>query len=170
MLDKGTPMGYDEDVGKETTMTTTTRGREGANYQATKNLSLKEVTALIRKEARETVAEWNAKNGDIGTVKVSVTMPHYGAIDADLKVDGLVYGLYKEYGDIAFAQRLRERVDDIASLGERFLPLVKLYELRDAIEAIRYQYNYNESDPQIDYFSVRYYGSTTIRNKDGGYG
>lgn len=152
-------------------MTTTTRGREGANYQATKNLSLKEVTALIRKEARETVAEWNAKDDYIGgLVKVSVTMPHYGAIDATLKIDESLWKLYNEYADIAYTQRLRERVEDIASLGERFLPLIQLYKLRDAIEEIRYQYNYNESDPQIDYFSVRYYGSTSIRNKDGGYG
>lgn len=151
-------------------MTTTTKAREGANYQATKHLSLKEVTALIRREARETVAKWNAKNSAIGKVKVSVTMPHYGAIDAVLKVDGLVYSLYGEYGDIAYAQRLRERAEDIESLGERFLPLLKLYELKAEVEGIRNQYNYNDSDPMTDYFSVRYYGSTDIRNGNGGYG
>lgn len=151
-------------------MTTATRGREGANYQATRHLSLKEVTALIRKEARETVTEWNAKNAAIGKVKVSVTMPHYGAIDARISVSKELWGLYNEYGNVAYAQRLRERVEDIESLGERFLPLIKLYELRDAIEAIRNQYNYNNSDTQTDYFDVRYYGSTALRNQDGGYG
>lgn len=148
---------------------TITHKHQGYLYDATRHLSLKEVTALIRKEARETVAKWNAENPTIGAVKISVTMPHYGAIEAELKADGLVYTLYKEFGDIAYAQRLRERTEDIETLGERFLPLIKLYELRDAIEEIRAKYNYNDSDPMTDYFSVRYYGSTTIRNKFGGY-
>jgi hypothetical protein len=148
---------------------TITHQRQGHLYEATRHLPLKEVTALIRKEARETVAKWNAKNPTIGEVKISVRMSHHHAIDADLKVDGLVHTLHKEFGEIAYAQRLRERVEDIESLGERFVPLVKLYELRDAIEEIRAKYNYNDSDPMTDYFSVRYYGSTTIRNKFGGY-
>lgn len=137
-------------------------------YLETKNLSLKEVTALIRKEARETVAEWNTENAP-AKVKVSVTMPHWGAIYAEIRVAGDLWALYKRYGDYAYANRLRDRMEDLREAGEEFQPLVKLYELKHAIEAIRNQYNYNNSDIQTDYFDVRYYGSTDIRNEQGGW-
>jgi len=150
-------------------MTTTTRGLEGQRYQETKTLSLKEITAMIRKEAREAVAEWNAQNGAIGKTKVSVTMPHYGAIYAEIRVTGDLWALYKKFGDYAYANRLRDRVEELEFAPEEFKPLVKLYELKHAIEAIRGQYNYNNSDIQTDYFDVRYYGSTDIRNEQGGW-
>jgi len=144
--------------------------REGSLYEATKTLSLQEVTRLIRTEARQLVADWNTVNAKAsGAVKVSVRMPHYGAIDARLQVNGLLYALYTEYGEFAFANRLTDRIEHIKDGDAKFLPLVKLYELRNAIEAVRAKYNYNNSDSQVDYFEVRYYGSTDIRNAQGGY-
>jgi len=165
-----TVKGYDEIVERRPLMNIVGNKREGNLYQATKDLSLKEVTQRIRTEARQLVAEWNTVNGkDLGTVKVSVRMPHYGAIDARLQVNGLLYALYMEYGEYAFANRLTDRIEHIKDGDAKFLPLVQLYELRNAIEEIRSKYNYNNSDAQVDYFEVRYYGGTDIRNAQGGY-
>lgn len=137
-------------------------------YLETKNLSLKEVTALIRKEAREAVTKWNAENASLAKTKVSVTMPHYGAIYAEIRVTGDLWALYKKFGDYAYENRLRDRIEELEYAPDEFKPLVKLYELKAEIEGIRNQYNYNNSDPMTDYFDVRYYGSTDIRNGEGG--
>jgi hypothetical protein len=170
MVDIGTNKGYAQTVERRPLMNIVGNKREGDLYQATKDVSLKEVTQRIRTEARQLVAEWNKVNGEaLGKVKVSVRMPHYGAIDARLEVNGLLYALYREYGEYAFANRLTDRIEHIQSGDAKFLPLVKLYELRNAIEEIRSKYNYNNSDAQVDYFEVRYYGGTDIRNAQGGY-
>lgn len=143
--------------------------REGDLYQATKSLSLKEVSARIRTEARTAVTEWNKVNGEaLGTIKVSVKADH-GSINAQLKVNGLLYALYTEYGEYAFTNRRTDRIEHIKDADAKFLPLVKLHELRSEIEGIRSSYNYNNSDTQIDYYSVRFYGQTSIRNAKGDY-
>jgi len=134
-------------------------------YEATRSLPLKEVVALVRTEVRKTVKAFNENTPTI-PVGVSVRLDGYRSISVDLQLSDEIYDLFIEFSNALYEERLSERnqafdADFMRTFRDgKYAKLMFLYELKQVVEAIRDQYNYNNSDPMTDYFDVRYYGTT----------
>lgn len=115
-------------------------------YAATKDLPLKEVAKLIRKDLKKAIKEGVIPEG----TKVSVTTRR-NAIDCDIR-------------EVAFEVRRFPTEDEVKYDGyhpnERVVMTEEGKRVHEEIEKIRKAYGYNGSDMMTDYFDVRYYGHT----------
>lgn len=131
----------------------------GPRYAATKDMSLKEISAHIRATIRQA-----AKDGVIPSDwKYSIVMPHYGCIDVRVGIpddlNELCHKFYQQH-DMGYQSRYaREHL-----LVGVWTPLARLAAVVDLLESIREGANYDGSDSQSDYFDVRYYGGVSVRS------
>jgi hypothetical protein len=144
-------------------------------YEATRNLPLKQIAALVRTEVRKTLKTWNSQNARgagfppdrrLDEIGVSVRLDGYRSISVDLQLSDALYDKMGEFAEALYMDRLTERHvrDDYDFMrtydNGKYLDLFNVYQLEKIVEEIRNQYNYNNSDLMIDYFDVRYYGTT----------
>lgn len=128
---------------------------QGEKYQATRGLSMTEITKLIRDEIKmlrklgkiAAAGEGSLKVvepvGDApAEIKVSIRQPHYGSIDILLK------DVPQEWG-------WRRGTDDYGN--ERWFATDALEALGRELKALGEAYNYDNSDIQTEYFDRRYY-------------
>lgn len=120
----------------------------GNKYKLTKNLSMKEISSLIKKELVIEFPEW----------KFSVKLTTYsGGCSIDATIVDMPYNPYSEDADEAFKQNKRfEHRYNKELYNEQYL------KDKEKIENVLNQYNYNDSDAQIDYFDKRYYSHLNI--------
>jgi hypothetical protein len=136
---------------------------EGAEYQRTKNLPLKEVAKLIRTDMKA-VQETFQRNTGL-PLKVSVRTNTKGtgySINVELELPKDLNDLYREY----LRDRGNYRGDQTSGYGlsgTKYQRLIPVRAALDAAEEAHAKYNYNNSDPFTDYFDVRYYGVPSIR-------
>lgn len=113
---------------------------EGAKFHETRNMDIAEIAKLIRKEIRE------KHKG----VKCSVRIDRFAGGQA-------IRVTIKEAPFRCF----NPLYDNGTDSGRDWLT-PEARALVKSIEAIRAQYNFDDSDGMVDYFHVRYYGSTEI--------
>lgn len=138
--------------------------RLGILYDRTKDMSVKDIAAQIRKTVRQA-----AKDGLIPTEwKYSVRYRSASmsqAIDIRVEIPADVYNLEQEYYDEhhhpyrTFPQML---------VG-KYEPLAKMLTTLELLNSVHSGYNYNGSDSMIDYFDVRYYGSVSFTMEGRGW-
>lgn len=126
----------------------------GSKYERTKNLSLKEIAALVRAEIKEAV-----QKADLPKGKYSVRKEGHNSIRVELKPDGNVFtpGYLR---DSNYTSGPREVVNGEVVSPSRYLPHVDAAVKK--IEAMLWAYNYDGSDIQSDYFNVRFYRSVNV--------
>lgn len=143
--------------------------RYGAKYEEVKNLSTTEIAARIRadiKLARKVEAKIGAATGsDLATtdslaalatmpkaIKVSVTREYFSQGSS---IDVRVYNLPEKGWGYVEEENYR--------LGRKqWVPGAELRGILTALEEIHRAYNFNGSDPMVDYFHVNYYGHVEV--------
>jgi hypothetical protein len=129
---------------------------EGSKYQATKNLGHTAITALIRKEFKALCQLWSVKvsvkKSGWSSIQVTLTPIGWNPFTSEftelaLKHNGDIRDTYEEWSK---SHDFRGRNID----GVYSEIAVKLF---NGLESSIQDYNYDASDPQSDYFSVRFY-------------
>lgn len=120
---------------------------EGAGYQATERLDIREIAKRVRVSLR------NAQ--ELGSLPAQATFSvairrYAGGQSIDVVMSGMpdswTYGPERnEYGEVQFS------ADAIAA--------------RNLAEELLNAYNYDNSDSMVDYFDRRYYGHVSIRDE-----
>lgn len=136
---------------KYTTQETYGRNWAGKNYHRTKGLSVKELAKLIREELKieypdakfSVTSDYNSINVKIVDIGFNpFTAEYQKSLQAGEKWDDF----FEKNADGNRVQILNDRAKKIEA----------------KVEAIREQYNYDNSDVMTDYFSTRYYGNASI--------
>lgn len=130
----------------------------GSKYEATRNLSPREVTARIRQDIKAA-----QKRGEIrDDVKTSVRLHSYsGGWSVDVRVTALPVDF--RITSAAYASWVKQfGPHKLAPMAHTDTRSPEYRDLVDRLEAIRAAYNRDNSDAMTDYFDVRYYGSTSI--------
>jgi hypothetical protein len=120
--------------------------RKGDLYEETKDLSPKEIAALIRKYVRETYK---------GVIKASVRTQHYDAIQ--VSITDYRGGQNPQNPGYNWTNGTR---------GDRFVP--EVWEIIKDIEKYANRFQRDRSEIQFDYFDVRFYLSVDIDWKYAG--
>ena len=116
---------------------------EGTCYQATKQLDIKDIAKLMRKDIKK----------QFPGIKASVTIRRYSmGRSIDINIKGVPNGLIVNNPDF------KPEVFSPVPIP-RYTPEAK--KLLADIETIHKKYNFDDSDIQSDYFSVKYYGQVT---------
>ena len=121
----------------------------GNKYEATRNLTVKEIAKLIRKDVKE-----NIQSGLLPKIKVSVTTESFaGGSVINLRVKKAPFNPFNEdyvkshienpYGTRHGIERFTQEAKDV------------LHKLEDIVN----QYNYDNSDLMTDYFERGFYES-----------
>lgn len=120
----------------------------GNKYEETKNLDIKEVAKLVRRDIRAAI-----KKGDLPKIKVSVKISRYsGGQSLDATVKEAPYAI------------MRDPTEEELSFGEDWKRLTKeTLRVEGILEAIVKAYNYDGNDIQTDYFNVRFYSHVSHR-------
>jgi hypothetical protein len=127
----------------------------GSKHNLTKDLSLKEISKLIKKEI----------NIEYPDVKVSIKTRNYSSIDVD--INDLPFNPYsKEYDDFMKSgddysvwNNFTFKNRDVNMYNEQTL------KIKSDIKKMMNQYNYDDSDSMVDYFDTRYYTSVNINDR-----
>lgn len=131
-------------------------GSEGSKYRENSNLSIKEIAALIRKEARA----FAKKNG----IKVSVKYDGFsGGTSIDMRITEITFNPYsEEYTQVLKDGKVEEWTRDWYTNGRPKQFNEKYNSILKELNRIHGQYNYDDCDYMTDYFSVNYYGNVQI--------
>ena len=123
----------------------------GNKYLLTKNLSIKEITKLIREELKIEFPNW----------KFSITSGG-GTLTSSISVEikDLPYNPYSEIYDEAYKNDTEPKSDFNRISIEKY-NMIYLKDLKK-IEKIVNQYNYNDSNSMIDYSDNRYYDTIKL--------
>ncbi len=128
-------------------------GFTGSKYKETENLTTTQIAKLIRAEIKA-----KKKSGELPNAKISVRTQYFAngsSIDIEIK--------NTPFNPINPEYIKDEKIDpSLCNPSEYYTKEGK--ELRDKLEAIKDQYNYDNSDSMTDYFHVRFYGHV---NYDG---
>lgn len=120
----------------------------GKNYDLTQNMDIKELAKLVKKELSIEFPDW----------KFSVKISRYsGGQSMSVHIVDMPYTPYSEIVDNAYKTNTTydsNRIEDV--YNEQYLKDSK------KIKHIVEQYNYDDSNAQIDYFNVRYYSHITL--------
>lgn len=125
------------------------RAAEGSKYRATERLSLVEVAKLIRADVKESVAAGMLPRG----LALSVRVRHHSSIDiaitaAPFEVLSRAYVLA-----VDVLPHVHTRIS-------RYTPLTLC--ALDRLEGLANAYNFDRSEPETDYFHVRFYGHPSV--------
>lgn len=133
--------------------------RLGGLYNETKDLTVKEVAAHMRKVIRQAAKdgvlpkEWNYQ----------VRYRTYAggcAIDVNVGIPDELYELLQEF---TTEHGFIRQIENHPHLAEgHYWPLITLHQAEKLLKEIHGGYNYDGSDPMTDYFDVRYYGTVTL--------
>lgn len=130
----------------------------GSKYEATRDLSLKEIAARIRADIKAAIASGALPKG----LKTRCYMPHYGSIE--VRVVDLPEGfkVMSEAG-ASWSKQFPEasKWSDMPG-GWKATRSDELNDLLDKLDAIHGAYNRDNSDSMTDYFDTRYYGRAEI--------
>jgi hypothetical protein len=129
----------------------TTRGTEGSKYAATKDLSTTEIAKCIRGDLKAAVAAGELPTG----IKLGVRTRYASMMSAiDVTIVALPDG-FEIYN------RERVRYDETNGKEGQWGNWMadSASALQKRIRAIVDAYNFDNSDPMVDYFHVRFYGS-----------
>lgn len=136
----------------------------GTLYERTKNLTVKEVAAQIRKTIRQA-----AKDGIIPTEwKYSIRYRSASmsqAIDIYVEVPGDVYDMEQNY----YTENGHPYRTFPEMLTGKYESLARLLQTTDLLWSIHRGYNYDGSDSMTDYFDVRFYGGVTVTREGRGW-
>ena len=120
----------------------------GDQYEASKNLDIKEIAKLMRK----------AIKAECPGVKASVRIDRYsGGQSIDIRVQEAPFSLEPL---IPYDEWVEQGNEGMRPWKERYAPEVA--EMMAKVKAIHKRWNRDNSDSMSDYFDVRYYGSVTI--------
>ena len=123
---------------------------EGSKYRETKDMAVKEISKLIRKEIKIRFPE----------IKTSVRTD--GATGIDIEIKELPFRVtnpeFVNFGIDHPHERYPSALD-----VPRYTP--KAIELRDAVREIASAYNFDDSDSMTDYFHRRFYLSVDFTYK-----
>lgn len=127
------------------------RGFEGANYANTRSLSFKEVVQLIREEIKIRYPE--------PEYKFSIRTEYFANGQAiHVEVKELPFNPYSaEYTKMFKAGTDARKIQDEMRDNHYELYSPEYQKLEQSLKRIVSQYNYDDSDPMTDYFSVRFY-------------
>ena len=128
---------------------------EGAKYQATKDLTITEITKLIRDEIKE---KYPTKKG----YKFSVIKEHYCAIRIYVKASPQAL-FVKKYAELSLSGDWQALYNYKDGYGWRERTYSEFgLKLLDDLKRIGEQYNFDDSDAMIDYFHNNYYLNVDI--------
>lgn len=132
--------------------------RHGSFYDETRNMTVKEVAAHMRKVIRQTVKDGLLPQDWKYSIRYR-TASMCQAIDVDVTIPTDLYRLelkfHDDVGRIGRAGR--------GYMSDEYAPLLMMEQARDLLESIHKSYNYDGSDSMTDYFDVRYYGTVNLR-------
>jgi hypothetical protein len=122
----------------------------GSKYDETSNLGITEIAKLVRKELKDVYPK----------TKFSVKVDKYsGGCSLDVKIVDIDFNPYSD----KFNAFLESNASFSAWNESSSAKFNDKYEaMRDYIKAILNQYNYDDSDPQTDYFSVKFYSHVNM--------
>lgn len=132
--------------------------RHGSFYDETRNMTVKEVAAHMRKVIRQTVKDGLLPQDWKYSIRYR-TASMCQAIDVDVTIPTDLYRLELDY----YEQNGYNTRSAFAQFNDRFAPLAELGAARNLLESIHKAYNYDGSDSMTDYFDVRYYGTVNLR-------
>lgn len=124
------------------------RAAEGSKYRATESLSLVEVAKLIRVDVKTAIAAGTLPRG----LAVSVRVRHSSI---DLSITAAPFELLSRAHVLAV-----DVLPDIHTRISRYTPLTLC--ALDRLEDIANAYNFDRSEPETDYFNVRFYGHPSV--------
>lgn len=124
------------------------REAEGAKYGATQSLSLVEVAKLIRADVKTAIAAGTLPRG----LAVSVRVRHSSI---DVTITAAPFELLSRAHVLAV-----DVLPDVHTRISRYTPLTLC--ALDRLEDIANAYNYDRSEPETDYFNVRFYGHPSV--------
>lgn len=124
---------------------------EGSKLQETKNMDIKEIAKLVRKEIK----------AKFPTIKTSVTIDRYSMGQSlDVRILEVPFQVVnpehvKECfnADGSYNNMSTPRASRLTEAGKNLI---------ETIEGIVNQYNFDDSDTQTDYFHKRFYSSTQL--------
>lgn len=123
---------------------------QGAKYDS--KLTRKEISALIKAEIKETYPQMD----------ISVTSSSFaGGWSIDLKIKDFGFNPYTEEW-ITFQKKHKEYNYGTNWSRSMIVYTPKAEKIRQDCDRILNQYNYDDSNPMIDYFSVNYYAHLNI--------
>lgn len=130
----------------------------GSKYDATRDLSPREVSARIRQDIKEAQKRGEIEKG----AKISVRMDSYsGGWSVDVRVTDLPEGF--RVTSVPYASWVKQfGTSKLAPMAHRDTRSDAYNALISKLESIRNAYNRDNSDSMVDYFDVRYYGSAGI--------
>ena len=122
---------------------------KGSKYEETKDLNLKEIAKLVRADIKEYCD--NQKKLGV-TIKITVATQYYSMGQSlNFTIQECNQPLYNENWN----------EDNIGS-EDNYYHSPYYYTLKDIIEYIYNQYNYDNSEPQTDYFDSRFHTHISI--------
>ena len=131
--------------------------RLGIMYERTKNMTVKEIAAQIRKTIRQA-----AKDGIIPSEwKYSVRYRSASmsqAIDVTVEIPADIYDLEQAYWD---EHNHPYRTFPEMLVG-KYEPLARMLQTSELLNSIHRGYNYDGSDSMTDYYDVRFYGNVSF--------
>lgn len=135
--------------------------RYGTQYEATKNMTTKEVAAHLRRVIKQA-----AKDGLLhGEYKYSVRLSRStwsSCIDVYIIVPDAVIAERDAYEAQGGKPRYHHADRLWFDTPAQYATLSTLAETEAALNELRSSYNYDGSDSMTDYFDVRFYGSVTV--------
>lgn len=128
------------------------QGWKGGRYDETKGMPTSEIAALMRQDIKGAI-----KNGELPPMDVSVAMDNSRTSSSiNITVRRLKHGIplaTREYVEL-LGEDGQEKI--VGRNVEVRTPEAR--EILRRLQAIHDRYNFDNSDPQSDYFNVRYYG------------
>lgn len=127
---------------------------EGAKYQSTKHLDLKEIAAQVRIDLRNAQNRGELPADATFTVRIS---RYSGGQSMNVMLAGMPDSwIYNQPGQ---ESNYDEGIVRHGGLTDAAYGAMRI------MEAILFAYNYDGSDTQSDYFNVRFYGGASIQDE-----
>lgn len=133
----------------------------GIHYEATKNLTSKEIAAHMRRVVRQAAKDGLLPAEYAYSVKLSRSSMST-AINIYVIVPDAVEELRREWCDGTRPNYTHADAGWFNMAGEKFTPLQTLAATERALHEIHNAYNYDGSDSMTDYFDVRFYGFVNV--------
>lgn len=131
------------------------RDFKGSKYQETKDLDVKEIAKLVRKDIKEAI-----KKGFLPKMKTSVTIDRYSMGQS-------ICVRVTEYSDQVLTDEYQAHRGDWTYMRdnqvEKYMPQLKA--TVEALKNILQAYNQDSSDSMVDYYSVKFSGSVSVSSK-----
>lgn len=133
--------------------------KKGDNYEATQNLDIAEVAKILRRNIKEAIKAGELPQG----LKTSVRIDRYSMGQSmDVRVTGLPEGVQWYTDEYAIETKGFTRPADRYSGWDGEMLTKEAGEILEKLSKMRESFNRDNSDIMVDYFDVRYYGSTSI--------